>query len=159
MTHIWSNLKIYVTEAIFQNPFSFITGLNTKAIYYLFTFKQQISKFSQDTLNCFITFPNLWKLIVFCCKLWKNVAVVKNSIAVIFKWLCFYYKCFQNTTIKQYKLQNYGNCKTKEKRLKKTQQVTDQEVTTLVFQPFFIKGDFIKLKLFKSIFYLISSYP
>ena len=46
------------------------------------TFKQQIRKFSQDTLPYSTIFPNLLELIVHCCYFQKNATVMKNSITV-----------------------------------------------------------------------------
>ena len=46
------------------------------------TLKQQIRKFSQDTLPYFTIFPNLSELMVHCCYFQKNATVMKNSIAV-----------------------------------------------------------------------------
>ena len=75
-------------------------------IYQFFTFKQQIPKFSQDSLPYSIIFPNHWKLMVYCCKLWEKCNSHEKQYCYFLgvksiPWNDMYYKIIQTLNSKK----------------------------------------------------------
>ena len=75
-------------------------------IYQFFTFKQQIPKFSQDSLPYSIIFPNHWKLMVYCWKLWEKCNSHEKQYCYFLgvkslPWNDMYYKIIQTLNSKK----------------------------------------------------------